>query len=49
MTQHRDGSLEINDVNVLDADTYACRAYNPLGADTRTFMLTVQGKRVEVT
>jgi len=47
-----DGRLRLNEyedelmivgVRRSDASTYSCRAYNSVGADTRTYTLVVQG------
>jgi len=35
--------LTIIDVRRSDASTYSCRAYNTVGAATRTYTLVVQG------
>ena len=39
-----DRSVSIVNVSRDDARTYSCRAYNTIGADTRTYSLVVQGR-----
>jgi len=40
--------LTIIDVRRSDASTYSCRAYNTVGAATRTYTLVVQGSNTYV-
>ena len=40
--------LTIIDVRRSDASTYSCRAYNTVGAATRTYTLVVQGSNIRV-
>jgi len=39
----RNDELTISDVSRSDASTYSCRAFNSVGAATRTYTLVVQG------
>ncbi|ELU04243.1 hypothetical protein CAPTEDRAFT_219882 [Capitella teleta] len=42
LSQLESGALEITAVNSDDAMTYSCRAYNGIGAATRTYALTIK-------
>ena len=41
VTQSSDGSLLISDAESHDSGVYTCRAYNSVGADTRSVQLMV--------
>ncbi|XP_072257615.1 leucine-rich repeat neuronal protein 3 [Pyxicephalus adspersus] len=44
---HSEGTLEINNMSILDAGLYTCVAKNLVGADLKTIMITVDGSLPE--